>query len=80
MIQVQVERVPYTRHSYYKGSYNYNNQEFDFVIHEVESNNILNFHLAFSLESNLLPFNYEEAKFRIFEIFSPKNGNQKAKD
>jgi hypothetical protein len=77
MIQVQLDRKPYAKHTFYKGTYTYNNQIFEFTVTEEWSENCLQpaLILEFELEYRLLPFCYDEAREKILAIYLPQNEN-----
>jgi hypothetical protein len=77
MIQVQLDRKPYAKHTFYKGTYTYNNQIFEFTVTEEWSENCLQpaLILEFKLEYRLLPFCYDEAREKILKIYLPQNEN-----
>lgn len=81
MIQVQLDRKPYAKHIFYKGTYTYKNQTFDFTVTEEWSENCLQpgLILEFELESRLLPFCYNTAKEQILKMYLP-DGNQETKN
>jgi hypothetical protein len=77
MIQVQLDRKPYAKHTFYKGTYTYNNQIFEFTVTEEWSENCLQpaLILEFELEYRLLPFCYDEAREKILKLYLPQNEN-----
>jgi len=81
MIQVQLDRKPYARHTFYRGTYTYNKQKFEFTVTEEWSENCLQpaLILEFELEQGLLPFCYSTAREQILKMYLP-SGNQEAKD
>lgn len=77
MIQVQLDRKPYAKYTFYKGTYTYNNQIFEFTVTEEWSENCLQpaLILEFELEYRLLPFCYDEAREKILKLYLPQNEN-----
>jgi hypothetical protein len=77
MIQVQLGRKPYAKHTFYKGVYTYSNQKFEFTVTEEWSENCLQpaLILEFELEYRLLPFCYDEAREKILKLYLPQNEN-----
>jgi hypothetical protein len=77
MIQVQLDRKPYAKHTFYRGTYTYNNQKFEFTVTEEWSENCLQpaLILEFELEYRLLPFCYNEAREKILKLYLPQNEN-----
>lgn len=79
MIQVQVDRKPFAKHTFYRGIYTYNKQKFEFTVTEEWSENCLQpaLILEFELEYRLLPFCYDTAREQILKIYLPnENTNQ----
>ena len=79
MIQVQLDKKPFAKHTFYKGTYTYNKQKFEFTVTEEWSENCLQptLILEFELEQGLLPFCYDTAREQILKIYLPDgNTNQ----
>ena len=77
MTQVQLDRHPFAKHSFYKGTYTYNSIGYTFELTVEESENsaqpaIL---VEFGVEYRLLPFSYDKARKEILTIYLPKNEN-----
>lgn len=71
MIQVQIDRKPYAKHSFYKGVYTFKNINYDFEVIEEWSENCLQpaLILEFELAQDLLPFDYQNARKQILDMF-----------
>ena len=81
MTQVNLERKPFAKHTFYKGMYTHNSIGYSFDLTVEESINsaqpaIL---VEFGTETRLLPFSYDKALKEILAIYLP-DGNQEAKD
>jgi hypothetical protein len=81
MTQVQLDRHPFAKHTFYRGTYTHNSIGYSFELTVEESENsaqpaIL---VEFGAESKLLPFDYGKACKEILAIYLP-DGNQEAKD
>ena len=81
MTQVNLERRPFAKHTFYKGMYTHNSIGYSFDLTVEESINsaqpaIL---VEFGTETRLLPFDYGKASKEILAIYLP-NGNQETKD
>jgi hypothetical protein len=81
MTQVQLDRHPYAKHTFYKGMYTHNSIGYSFELTVEESENsaqpaIL---VEFVAESKLLPFDYGKASKEILAIYLP-DANQEAEN
>jgi hypothetical protein len=73
MTQVQLDRYPYAKHTFYKGVYTHNSVEYAFELTVEESENSIrpNIIVEFEMCSNLLTFSYDKAYKEIIAIYLP---------
>jgi hypothetical protein len=73
MTQVQLERHPYAKHTFYNGMYTHNNIGYSFTLTVEESINAAQpaILVEFNLEYRLLPFSYDKALKEILAIYLP---------
>lgn len=73
MTQVNLEKQPFAKHTFYKGVYFHNSVDYSFTLIVKESIN--NVKLAITVEfetwSSLLPFDYSKASKEILAIYLP---------
>jgi hypothetical protein len=81
MTQVQLDRHPFAKHRFYKGTYTHNSIGYPFTFTVEESVNSIQPYITveFKIETELLPFSYDKAYKEIIAIYSP-DGNQETKD
>ena len=81
MKQVNLERKPFAKHTFYKGVYTHNDTDyfFDLVVEESVKRIQPAIKVDFEAEYRLRPFDYGEACKKILAMYLP-DGNQKAKD
>ena len=81
MTQVNLERKPFAKHTFYKGIYTHNNIEYFFDLVVEESVNSLQpaILVEFKAEYRLRPFDYSKACKEILAMYS-FDGNQETKD
>ena len=81
MTQVQLDRHPFAKHTFYKGIYTHNSIGYSFELTVEESINSVqaNIMVEFGVGHELLPFDYGKASKEILAIYLP-NGNQETKD
>ena len=78
MTQVNLERKPFAKHTFYNGVYTHNNTEYSFILTVEESDNNIkpNITLEFYTEyKEPLPFDYGKAYKEILAIYLPDNKN-----
>jgi hypothetical protein len=73
MTQVKLDRKPYAKHTFYKGTYTYRDVEyaFDLTVEESENSARPAILVEFGVESRLLPFDYGKACKEILAIYLP---------
>lgn len=81
MTQVQLDRHPFAKHTFYKGMYTHNSVGYSFELTVEESENSVQSAILveFGTETRLLPFSYDKALKEILAVYLP-NGNQETKD
>lgn len=81
MTQVNLERHPFAKHTFYKGVYTYNNigYYFDLIVEESVNSIQPAIKINFEGEYKLRPFDYDKACREILAIYLP-DGNQETKD
>lgn len=81
MTQVQLDRHPFVKHIFYKGTYTHNSISYSFTLTVEESENSLKPDITVDFETwtSLLPFDYDKAYKEIIAIYLP-DGNQETKD
>ena len=73
MTQVQLNRHPFAKHIFYKGTYTHNNVDYSFTLTVEESENSVQpaILVEFGAETRLLPFDYGKASKEILAIYLP---------
>jgi hypothetical protein len=81
MTQVQLNRHPFVKHIFYKGTYTHKSVGYPFIftVEESEDNVQPYITVAFETWTSLLPFDYDKAYKEILAIYLP-DGNQEAKN
>jgi hypothetical protein len=81
MTQVQLDRHPFAKHTFYKGVYTHNNTDYSFDLVVEESVNSIRpaILVEFKAEYKLRPFDYSKACKEILAMYLP-DGNQETKD
>ena len=81
MTQVNLERKPFAKHTFYNGVYTYKGIEYSFTLTVEESQIRVQsaITIEFDLEPKLLPFYFGDASKEILAIYLP-DGSQEAKD
>jgi hypothetical protein len=71
MTQVQLDRHPYAKHTFYKGVYTHNSVEYAFTLTVEESENSAQslIIVEFIVPARLRPFDYGKAKKEILAIY-----------
>lgn len=74
MTQVNLERHPFAKHTFYRGEYTHNNLGYSFTLTVEESINSAQpaIIVEFNLPARLRPFDYGKAKKEILSIYLPK--------
>jgi hypothetical protein len=78
MTQVQLDRHPFAKHIFYRGTYTYKSigYSFELTVEETENSAQPAILVEFGVESRLLPFDYGKACRQILAIYLPeKNEN-----
>ncbi len=72
MTQVNLERQPFAKHTFYKGMYTHNSIGYSFDLTIEESVNSIQPYITveFKIETELLPFDYDKAYKEILAISS----------
>ena len=73
MTQVQLERKPFAKHRFYKGTYTHNSIGYPFTFTVEESVNSIQSTIIveFEIGHELLPFDYDKAYTEILAIYLP---------
>jgi len=81
MIQVNLERKPFAKHTFYKGVYTHNDTDyfFDLVVEESVKRIQPAIKVDFEAKYRLRPFDYGEACKKILAMYS-FDANQETKD
>lgn len=81
MTQVQLDKHPFAKHTFYKGIFTYNSigYTFELTIEESENNALPTILIEFFIAHKQLPFDYGKASKEILAIYLP-NGNQETED
>ena len=81
MTQVNLERKPFAKHTFYEGVYTHNSIGYPFTLTIEESINSAQpiIIVEFNLPARLRPFDYGKAKKEILAMYLP-DGNQETKD
>jgi hypothetical protein len=79
MTQVNLERHPFAKHTFYKGIYTHNSIGYSFTLTVEESVNSVQPALIveFDVEAKLRPFDYDKASKEILAIYLPKENENK---
>ena len=74
MTQVQLERHPYAKHIFYRGTYTHKSIGYSFTLTVEESENSVQpaIIVEFDIEYRLRPFDYGKASKEILAIYLPE--------
>jgi hypothetical protein len=74
MTQVQLNRHPFVKHTFYKGVYTHNSigYSFDLTVKEFENSVQPAIIVEFYVDPNLLPFDYGKAFREILAMYLPQ--------
>ena len=77
MTQVQLDRKPFAKHIFYKGTYTHKSigYAFELTVEESENSAQPAILVEFGIESKLLPFDYGKALKEILNLYLPQNEN-----
>lgn len=77
MTQVQLDRHPFAKHIFYRGTYTHNSvgYSFELTVEETENSAQPAILVEFDAETSLLPFDYGKARKEILKIYLPKDEN-----
>lgn len=77
MTQVQLDRHPFAKHTFYKGTYTHKSigYAFELTVEESENSAQPTILVEFGVESKLLPFDYGKALKEILAIYLPQDEN-----
>ena len=80
MTQVNLERIPFAKHTFYKGVYEYGNNSYDFTLIEEWSGNSIKPDIIVEFEASIIcPFDKQKARQQIVALYLPY-GDKEAKD
>ena len=81
MTQVQLDRKPFAKHIFYRGTYTHKSIGYSFELTVEESENSVQpaILVEFTIDHEFLPFDYGKACKEILAIYLP-DGNQEAKN
>jgi len=76
MTQVQLDRHPFAKHTFYKGTYTHKSIGYSFELTVEESENSVQSAILveFTIDHEFLPFDYDKASKEILAMYLP-NGN-----
>ena len=79
MTQVNLERHPYAKHTFYEGMYTHNSigYRFELTVEESISATRPTFIIEFNLDHKLLPFDYGKASKEILSMYLPQQNENK---
>jgi hypothetical protein len=78
MTQVQLDRKPFAKHIFYRGTYTHNNVKYPFelTVYESENNSKPDITVNFKTWVSTLPFDYGKACKEILAIYIPYYENK----
>ena len=81
MTQVQLDRHPFAKHTFYKGMYTHKSvgYSFELTVEESENSAQLAILVEFTIDHEFLPFDYGKASKEILAIYLP-DANQEAEN
>ena len=79
MTQVNLERIPFAKHTFYKGIYTHKSVGYPFTLTVEESENSIQpaIIVEFDVEDRFTPFDYGKASKEILAIYLPKENENK---